>query len=299
MIRKNMQNKRGNLGSGFRDNLKLSRPKRSARVSMPLFRSKNLSASKRSQVTIFIIIAIIIVAGVLVYYLWLKPSYVAPTGEKLNIEKCMSDAIDEKIELLGNQGGFLEPEFFYLYKNDKIGYLCYTNLIYKPCVVQKPFLKQHFEDELERAVREKINKCYENSVNELKARGYDVVSGLPDLDILLEPGKVRVILDVPVFVSREGAQSFNRFESEIISPIYDILMIATSILQSETKYGDADVTGMMMFYPELDIGKIKRSDGTTVYIIEDLKSKTKFQFASRSFAYPAGYGMDTGLVSGK
>lgn len=282
MIKKNMVNKEGDFGSGFISNFKLSRP-------------------KRSQITIFIIIAIIIVAGVLVYFLWVKPSYVVPTGEKLNIEKCMSDAIEEKTELLGNQGGFLEPEFFYLYKNNNIGYLCFTNLIYAPCVVQKPFLKQHFEDELNLAVREEINKCYENSVNELKAKGYNVVSGLPDSDILLEPGKIKVVLDVPVSISREGAQSFNKFESDINSPLYDILMIATSILQSETKYGDADVTGLMMFYPELSIEKIKRSDGTTVYIIEDLKSKTKFQFASRSFAYPpsGGYGTDSGLVLGK
>ena len=45
----------------------------------------------------------------------------------------------------------------------------------------------------------------------------------------------------------------------------------------------------LIFYPDLVIDKIKRDDGTTVYIIENADLKTKFQFASRSMAWPAGY----------
>jgi hypothetical protein len=35
--------------------------------------------------------------------------------------------------------------------------------------------------------------------------------------------------------------------------------------------------------------KIKQDDGTTLYIIENKKTGEKFQFASRSLAFPPGY----------
>jgi hypothetical protein len=255
--------------------------------------------NKQGQVAIFIIIAILIVSGVLIYFLWVKPQYFPSSGGELNIDQCIADALEDNVEMLGENGGFLEPDFSYMYNGKEVAYLCYTNLYYKGCTVQKPFLKQHFEDELERAVREEINLCYEDSISELKRKGFDVVSGLPDLDIVLEPGRAVVLLDVPVAVSSQGlSQSFTSFKTEVSSRMYDILMLSTAILQSETRYGEADVTSMMLFYPDFGIDKIRRSDGTTIYIIEDLKSKAKFKFAIRSFAWPAGYGTDTGLVSG-
>ena len=70
-----------------------------------------------------------------------------------------------------------------------------------------------------------------------------------------------------------------------------MLMIATSILQFETSYGDSDISTLMLYYPDMAIEKVKRSDGTTIYIIEDKQSKLKFQFASRSYAWPPGYGI--------
>ena len=76
-----------------------------------------------------------------------------------------------------------------------------------------------------------------------------------------------------------------------------MLMIATSIVQFETKYGDSDTSALMGFYPDYSIDKIKRSDGTTIYIIEDKQTKLKFQFATRSYAWPAGYGLDSGLIA--
>jgi len=68
-----------------------------------------------------------------------------------------------------------------------------------------------------------------------------------------------------------------------------MLMIATSLLQFEAKYGDSDTSSMMIYYPDYIIDKIKRDDGTTVYILENKEFGNKFQFASRSLAWPAGY----------
>ena len=97
---------------------------------------------------------------------------------------------------------------------------------------------------------------------------------------------MRVEIEAPTTV---GGQRQTRFGVDVNSPIYEILMVSTSILQFEVEYGDADTSSMMFLYPNLIIDKLKRSDGTTIYMIEDKLTKTKFQFASRSIAWPAGY----------
>jgi len=120
----------------------------------------------------------------------------------------------------------------------------------------------------------------------LRSQGYSVTSGVVDYDVLIEPGVVRVEIDAPTSV---GGQQFARFNVKVNAPTYDMVMIATSILQFETKYGDADVSSMMAFYPDYIITKIKRGDGTTVYFLEHKELGNKFQFASKSLVWPAGY----------
>ena len=263
--------------------------------SHPGFNSiKILAKPKRSQVTIFIIVAIIIVAAALIYFLYIQPNYVAPGGGKLDFESCVEDAVEEEVETLGKQAGFANPEFFYLYQDEKIGYLCYTNLYHKPCIMQKPFLKQHFEEQLRMAASEEVKRCYESSINELKAQGYDVVSGVPDFEIALNPGGIVGRIDAPTSVTKQTTKAYKTFIVEMNSELYDMLMIATSLLQYEAKYGDSSIDSLMIFYPSIVIDKIKRDDGTTVYIIQDKQLKTKFQFASRSYPWPAGYGVSEG-----
>ena len=140
---------------------------------------------------------------------------------------------------------------------------------------------------MEILIRDKVDTCYENSINNLKAQGFSVASGTVNYDILIEPRVVRVEIDAPTTV---GSQQFARFNVKVNAPTYDMVMIATSILQFETKYGDADASSMMAFYPDYIITKLKRSDGTTVYSLEHKTLGNKFQFASKSLVWPAGYG---------
>ncbi len=250
---------------------------------------------KKGQVTIFIIVGIVIVAAVLVWFLWIQPTYFPSAGGKPGFEGCVETAIEDGLEEIGATGGFVNPEFYYLYQGKKVPYYCYTNLYYNACVVQKPFLKQHFEEGLRLVAKEKIDRCFESSLENLKSRGYTVIGGVGDLSLELVPGKVAVVYDAPVVIQRDAAQKFTKFAFDMNSPIYEMVMVATSIVQFETAFGDADTDGFMLYYPDLIVRKMKQSEGTTIYIIEDKISETKLQFASRSFAWPAGYGISEGV----
>ncbi|MBU3924283.1 MAG: hypothetical protein KJ592_05165 [Nanoarchaeota archaeon] len=244
------------------------------------------SGQDRGQVTIFIIVGIVIVSALLVFFLWAKPTYFSESGTRIGFEGCVEDVVGQAIDELELKAGFIDPKFTYAYNGEELTYLCYTNNYYETCTVQVPFLKNVFDEQMEILIRDKVDVCYDNSIGSLREQGYDVGSGSVDYDVLIEPGVVRVEIDAPTTV---GGQSFTRFNVRVNAPVYDMVMIATSILQFEAKYGDADASSMMDYYPDYVIDKVKRGDGTTVYILENKVMGNKFKFASRSLVFPAGY----------
>jgi len=242
--------------------------------------------TKKGQVTIFIIMGILIVSVILTFFLWVKPVYIDDGAGIRGFESCVEDALESGIGELEGKAGFIEPDFTYAYLGEDITYLCYTNNFYVTCTVQVPFLKNVFDKNLELLIRDEVDACYDASVDSLKDQGYEVVSGEVDYNVEIEPGVVRLEIDAPTSV---GSSKVSKFNVMANAPVYEMVMIATSILQFETKYGDADVSSLMVYYPDYYIEKVKRGDGTTVYVLENRVFGNKFKFASRSLVWPAGY----------
>jgi hypothetical protein len=241
---------------------------------------------KKGQVAIFIILGIVIVSSVLVFFLWAQPVYFSDRAGNLGFEGCVKDVVEQGISELEGKAGFINPDFTYPYQGQEFTYLCYTEDYYVTCVVQVPFLKNVFDDQLERLIRDEVNVCYDSSIESLRDQGYSVVSGVVDYNVEIEPGVVRVEVDAPTGV---GDVSLSRFNIRVNSPIYEMLMISTSIVQSEARFGDSDVSELMIYYPEYYIEKIKRGEGTTIYTLESKTFGNKFSFASRSLVWPAGF----------
>ncbi|MBS3087565.1 hypothetical protein J4226_03130 [Candidatus Pacearchaeota archaeon] len=246
---------------------------------------KNLM-EKKGQVTIFILIGILIVSAILIFFLWARPTFLSEGSGVKGFEGCVADAMENGISELEGKAGFIDADFTYTYQGEELTYLCYTNNFYETCTVQVPFLKNVFDENLEVLIREEVDACYEASLNSLKDQGYEVVSGAVNYNVEIEPGVVRLEIDAPTSV---GTSRFARFNVKVNSPAYETVMIATSILQFETKYGDSDVSAMMLYYPDYYIEKTKRGEGTTVYVLENKVFGDKFKFASRSLVFPAGY----------
>jgi hypothetical protein len=245
-------------------------------------------SGKNGQVTIFIILAILIVSVVIIFFLYIAPKYQQSSGAKPVLDSCIESAMNEKIIQLSMTAGKINPEFTYLYLGENITYVCYSAEYHKPCIVQDPLLKQTFEMNLAKLMKPAIESCYESSLENLKARGYDVVLGDIKTSLEINPGKVNINIEAPTTISRETTRSLKDIDVEISSPIYEILMIATSIIQFETYYGDSETSQFNYYYPEFVVTKMKRGDETKIYTIS--KDEIKFQFATRSYAWPAGYG---------
>jgi hypothetical protein len=255
------------------------------------FVRNNMSVvQKRGQVTIFIIIAIIVVAIILFSYFYLYPKYMSQSDKRPMLDRCIQDEMKKQIVSLSLDAGMPDSKFRYMYLDENISFICYTNEYYKPCVVQQPFLKETFEKSLSKKMEPVIQQCYDNAINDLITRGNDVSSGDIKTNITIDPNGVSVLIDAPTSVSNgKSSASFSKIRVNLESNIYTILAVASSLLQFESSYGDSDTSSFNFYYPDLNVQKIRRDDSVKIYIITD-KKDIKYRFASRSYAWPPGYG---------
>ncbi len=126
---------------------------------------------KKGQVTIFIIIAIIIVAaGVLVYSFY--PQIKSSLGGGIKnpqafIQECIEDELEETVELVSLQGGDFNPKFFSTFDGIKIKNLCYTAQYCALCSVQEPQLKPYIEREIKENIKDTADACFNSFEKEL------------------------------------------------------------------------------------------------------------------------------------
>jgi len=250
-------------------------------------------SDKRGQVTIFIIIGIVIVALAFLMYLY-YPKIKSSLGIGLEspsafIQECFEEEIADNLEILSLQGGSLNPQHYFIYNNQKLEYLCYTEENYKTCVMQQPMLKNHIESEIKESIRESVKSCFNSLVENYKSKGYGVEFKEKDYEIELLPKRVVATFNSSLVLTKESTEKYDLFSVVLNNNLYELVSVANSILNWETRYGDAETTNYMTYYHDLKVEKKKQSDGSTIYILTDRNNGNKFQFASRSVAWPAGY----------
>ncbi|MBR9704265.1 hypothetical protein GOV12_02550 [Candidatus Pacearchaeota archaeon] len=246
---------------------------------------------KKGQITIFIILALAI-AIVLLLIFMRGDQFNVVTSPKAPVDlvrDCMEFEINKSVSLVMKQGGSIDPELFILYEDERIEYLCYSEEDYDFCVMQKPLLKQSIEKELKRDLEPKINDCMKLQKESLEKKGYDVFYKTPDIIVDLIPNNVIVNVDSDLKISKgEKTNNYKVLKVTKTSKFYELVMITSSILNYEARYGKSEIMTYMMYYPDIKVEKKKQSDGTNIYILTDKVNEDKFVFAVRSFSLPAG-----------
>ena len=252
--------------------------------------------NKKGQVAVFIIVAVVIIGIIIVLLLFPGLTDFA-TQEEFSptsfLKGCIQPSIESNIALLAKQGGYINPEGALVYQGDRIKYLCYTSEYYQTCVVQQPMIKNHFEQELESSIDSDARGCIQDLAREYERRGFDITVGNVAEEVSINPGEILVNFKVPIAVSKSGEETirYTEFNVLIESEMYDLLFIAQSIIDFESTYGDSETSAYIAYYPDLTIQKTRLSDGSTVYTVENVITREKFTFASRSLAWPPGYGV--------
>ena len=246
--------------------------------------------NKKAQLTIFIIITILII--IVLTLLLLKEinikSMFSEESPINQIEECIKDSIKEDIEILSMQGGSINPEFYYLYEDNKVEYLCYTGQYYSRCIVQKPLLKKSIEKELEKSVEDNFGKCINTIKNSLEKKGYEVVVKLSKTSVELVPDTILIKSDSEIEIIKEKTENYKGININIQSDLYDLTMLASDIINSEAEYGDFETLSQMINKPQFKIEKRIQGNGTRIYTLTSRDSMDKFRFASRSIVFPSG-----------
>jgi len=262
-------------------------------------RKRGKTFSKRGQVTIFIIIAIIIVAlGALIYLIYppiksaIKADYKNPNAF---IQNCMEDEIEENVEKLSLQGGSIDPKHYFLYEDEKVEYLCYTNEYYKYCLIEQPLLEAHIESEIKNAIEDKAGTCFQDLKESYEERGYHVNLRAGETIVELLPKRIVTTFTHQLTLTKRESEQYEVFRVILDNNLYEFVEIANSIIDWENAYGKAETSMYMRVYHHLKVEMIPQSiaiegqDDTKIYILTDKNTGKKFQLASRSLALPPGY----------
>src|SRR3989344_1850679 len=152
--------------------------------------------NKRGQTTIFIIIGILIVAGVLIFFFLSNekirnPFVSAEENPERFISICIEKALREKLETIMIQGGYMENSLNKTFKFTKenkyqdISYLCYTQNNYVSCLNQEPNLIFHLQNEVKKNIETEVRDCIDQLSFSLDENGYMTETSYKDFDLKL------------------------------------------------------------------------------------------------------------------
>lgn len=247
---------------------------------------------RRGQIGVFVIIAIVIVAIVIVFVL-MRDVRLPGTEERETPQQffssCMESAVKPIVAEIADQGGYRNPEGFIVYNETKIPYLCYTSEYFKPCIIQQHDPLGNFEHVLNEVLALEAERCASEFESAFEARGYSVSRADTKVNVSFAPRQLLLEIAAPMTLSRDVSRTYKTFELSYKSEYYELLAIATSILDFESTYGDSETTTYMRYYPDLTIQKTKLSDGSKIYTLSNVVTNERFTFATRSLALAAGY----------
>jgi len=257
----------------------------------------------RGQVTVFIILAVLIIAlGVLIYMFWPKiVSNISPETKNPSayIQECMEEEIQDTVETISLQGGdyVVDKNTGYFYKDmdeeegTYVRYLCYTNENFVRCVNQEAFLTKHIESEILNAINPSIINCFNSMKKSYTAKGYEVnlERGTPKVNII--PNEIYNDFNSTLTLKKgEESEVYSTFELKLESNLHDILEVTKNIIMWEIYTGDALLEAYSLDNPYLKIERHRKENDVKIYVLTDRNTEEVFRFAVRSFANPVGFG---------
>ena len=248
---------------------------------------------KKGQIAIFVIIAIVLVASIVIFFAVNRGTPILDRTEEFNpenfIDKCLSEEVRNTIEIILPQGGFVNPSDYKIYNDINVPYLCKNVNYYDPCITQHPLYMTQVENEISKNIQEPIENCFISLESELESRNYQYGGGEIEIEVELKPGSVKTIVYRDFSFSKgEFSKDFESFGDEIRSPLFNLIFIANEIASQESKNCYFSTEGFMIFYPNFDIKKYVLSDSTKIYTITDKYTSAETNIAIRGCAIPAG-----------
>ncbi len=199
------------------------------------FQSNFFLKNRKAQVTIFIIIAIVLVVGIVIFFVYRDsiitqsiPASIEPVYA--SFLSCVEDYTLTGIDILGSQGGYISlPDFehgsVYMpfssqlnFLGNPIPYWYYVsgNNIQKEQIPSK----KDMEDELGKFMNDKITGCVFKNYYE---QGFEISQGDPDTKVIIKDNEVEINLNMDLSVNKEEDSTLIRNHKIIVKSKLGIL----------------------------------------------------------------------------
>jgi hypothetical protein len=249
--------------------------------------------SKNAQITLLVLIAIVIVAGIILTAVLMKKpetKILPEENPQAFIQQCISEQLskDEADLIYVN----LYPNRTYntiTYRGISVPYLCSVSQFYIPCINQEPMLMGYVEKYLQNKTQINAEKCFVELVEKLKAKEYNVEETPLELKLELVNGAINIEINKKITTKKATEiKVYNKFSSTILSPLYRLIDTARNIINYESTMCEFDQVNWELYYRDIQIDKFSASDQTKVYTLTDKNGGKSINFAVKTCVIPAG-----------
>jgi len=171
--------------------------------------------NKRSQITIFIILALILIVLIILIFLLRAPPKIRVFNEdepQAYIESCTREYVEDAIFLISQHGGDIEPKGSISYENLDRTYLCYNNNYYEGCINQRPLLVEHIEQEITNYITPHLEECFKELVSNYGNRYNVELEKQMKVDTILQSKNVYVEIGRELDAERsDESRNFKKF----------------------------------------------------------------------------------------
>ena len=238
---------------------------------------------KRGQVTIFVIIAILIVAGVVAYFL-LRDRLnlnISSTPVEFNpiinqIQNCVETTLQDGTKLAGLQGGYVIPPSNALETN--FSYIAYGYYLGQNTLASKTKI----ESEIAKYMELTLPFCFDVS----NFPNYKINTGTPKVSVKINPTYISASVSYP-FTATKAESSYRidkSYKTDYKVKLGNIYSVAQEIITKEIQNpNNIDFTYLNSF--DYDISLLNEGNNILVYSITDYKlndaGSYTFRFANR------------------
>ncbi|MFH1290281.1 MAG: hypothetical protein ABIH92_02620 [Nanoarchaeota archaeon] len=254
---------------------------------------------KKGQAAMWIILIVFLVAAIALFLLLQgEVGSINPIpSDAINFEvnsylsRCVGLEVEKAVSIMLPQGGFIAPTNYRLFNRTTVEYICETKSYFEPCINQHPVLINEMEGEILGYISQGINACIREMEYEIeKYGGTSVVdSGGANVDVELEYDKVIVKINQGITVNeKDVVRNFNEFVVNVMSPIYNLGVIAQEIANQEASFCYFETTGYSLANSRYKVVRKVLTDQSKIYVITDGKVEESMLVAVRSCALPEG-----------
>ncbi|MBS3100297.1 hypothetical protein J4463_03750 [Candidatus Pacearchaeota archaeon] len=252
-----------------------------------------LAKNKKAQINIFVVIAILIVTALaLVLFLYHRQSIsITPSNpeEPDNyISQCTGKALGDAVSIMLDNEGYIGGYANFSFEYEEIPYWCYTPNNYARCTPLAPMTIEHFETEIEKEIKPKVEECFSSLKTSLEKKGYSVkMSPMHNFSVEMMPSKVSLSISRDFIAEKSGEpRKFNKFSSQINSPLYLLAVTSHEIMRQEITFCNADTLALMRGNSRLTIEKFTTGNDNKIYTIKDTLSEKEWKIAFRNCVLP-------------